>query len=136
MTSSTVEPGQQLHDFYQRYLDLVSSYDFDRLDECIHDIVNFNGMSIARDDLIAGFRGNIAAVPDLSWKVEDLLIDGNRIAVRFTMAGTPVQEWLGLKPNGARVTFAEMAFYEVEEGRFKTIRSLMDMDSLRAQLLP
>ena len=129
-----MEQHPELRDFYQRYLGLVNSYDFDRLDDYIHDTVNFNGTSITRDDLLFGFRGHIAAVPDLSWKIDELLVDGSKIAARIIITGTPVREWLGLSPTGATVTFAETAFYEVEEGRFRSIRNLMDMDSLRAQL--
>jgi predicted ester cyclase len=52
------------------------------------------------------------------------------------MNGTVVArgEWNGLAPTGASVQFAETAFYQVVDGRFKVMSYLMDADTLRQQL--
>ena len=126
---------QELRDFYRLYLEMVNSHEFARIGEFFHDTIDFNGTSLTRDDMAAWMRGNIAAVPDLWLTADEPVVEGSRLAVRIIISGTPEQEWLGLAPNGATVTFSETAFYEVEEGRFRSIRNLMDMDSLRAQLL-
>ncbi len=126
--------GEELRDFYRRYVDLANRRDFDRMDEFAHDEVIVNGHPVRRDDMVTEFRRHTAAVPDLSWKIEDLVVDGDRVAARLTDTGTPVREWNGLAPTGATVSIAETAFYRVEDGRFKVMWYLMDADGLRRQL--
>lgn len=126
--------AEELRDFYRRYIDLANNRDFDRMDEFAHDEVIMNGTPVARDDMVAEFRRHTTAVPDLTWEIKELLVDGGHVAARLVDTGTPEQEWNGLAPTGATVTFAETAFYEVEDGRFKHMWYLMDAAALRAQL--
>jgi predicted ester cyclase len=124
----------ELRNFYLRYVDLANNRDFDRMDEFAHDEVIMNGTPVARDDMVAAFRGHIDAVPDLSWEIQDLVVDGDRVAARLIDTGTPAREWNGLAPTGASVSFAETAFYQVQDGRFKVMWYMMDVDTLRQQL--
>ncbi|MFC5814072.1 ester cyclase [Nonomuraea harbinensis] len=63
-----------------------------------------------------------------------MVVDGDRVAARLVDTGTPVKEGNGLAPTGASVSFAETAFYRVEDGRFKSMWYLMDADTVRRQL--
>ncbi|MET8092223.1 ester cyclase [Micromonospora sp. NPDC005220] len=56
------------------------------------------------------------------------------MAARLIDTGTPIAQWNGLAPTGASVKFAETAFYEVQDGRFKNMWYLMDADTVRRQL--
>ncbi|MDW3844992.1 ester cyclase [Micromonospora sp. BRA006-A] len=47
---------------------------------------------------------------------------------------SPVKEWNGLTPTGKSVAFTEIAFYRVQDGKFKFMSYLMDADSVRRQL--
>lgn len=124
----------ELRDFYRRYIELANNRDFDRMAEFAHDEVIMNGTPVSRDDMVAEFHRHTDAVPDLSWEVQELLVDGTHVAARLVDTGTPVAEWNGLAPTGATVTFAETAFYEVVDGRFKHMWYLMDGVALQAQL--
>lgn len=126
--------SSELRDFYLRYVDLANKRDFDRMDEFVHDEVIVNGTPVARADMVAEFRRHTDAVPDLAWEIQDLVIEGDRIAARLLDTGTPVAEWNGLAPTGAAVSFFETAFYQVRDGRFATMWYLMDADTLRRQL--
>lgn len=125
---------EELRDFYLRYIDLANKREFDRMEEFAHDEVIMNGSPVARDDMVHEFHRHTDAVPDLHWEVQDLLVDGDRIAARLIDTGTPISEWNGLAPTGASVSFAETAFYQVENGRFKVMWYLMDADTVRQQL--
>lgn len=126
--------AEELRSFYLSYIDLANNRDFDRMDEFAHDEVIMNGVPVARDDVVAALRGHVAAVPDFLWEVQDLVVDGDRVAARLIDTGTPVLEWNGLAPTGASVSFTETAFYQVEDGRFKVMWYMMDVDALRQQL--
>ena len=102
--------------------------------ELLHDEVYLGTTPVPRDAIITEFRKHTDAVPDIHWEVQDIVIDGGRIAVRALDTGTPVTEWNGLAPSGQSVAIAETAFYEVVDGRFKRMWYLMDVDSLRTQL--
>src|SRR5688572_28938416 len=45
------------------------------------------------------------AFPDLHVDVEDVLVDGDRSAVRFTFSGTHERPYIGFEPTGKRVLF-------------------------------
>ena len=125
---------QALHDFYLRYVDLLNARDFERLHEFVHDEVTQNGAPGTRDDMAAALREHTQAIPDLVWDVQELVIEGNRIAARLRDTGTPEKEWFGLAPTGASVTFDECAFYEVRDGRLAHTWYMMDAEAVRQQL--
>jgi predicted ester cyclase len=125
---------EELRDFYLRYADVCNARAFDRLEEFVHDEVTLNGVPSTRADVTASLRAHTQAIPDLVWEIQDLVIEGNRIAARLRDTGTPQQEWFGLTPTGATVTFDECAFYEVVDGRFAHTWYLMDAAGVRRQL--
>lgn len=43
------------------------------------------------------------AFPDLSIAVEDVMVEGDRVAARVTMRGTHRGEFQGIEPTGKRV---------------------------------
>ena len=78
--------------------------------------------------------GHLAAVKDFVWRLDDLVIEGDRVAARLTDTGTPVTEWLGLQPTGNAVEFTEYAFYHFRDGRFENMWYLLDAQAIQAQL--
>ena len=63
---------------------------------------------------VAAFR---RAFPDLTWTVEDVVAEGDRVALRLTLHGTHRGEFRGIATNGRRVTMQEMVFWRVTNGR-------------------
>lgn len=124
----------ELRNFFQRYIDALNSHEFQRMTEFIHDNPVMNGHPVTRDDVIAALEGHTDAVPDFTWRVEDLAIDGDRVAARLFNKGTPAKEWLGAPPTGATVEFAEYAFHKVRDGRFHEMNYLIDAQAVERQL--
>ena len=124
----------ELRDFYLRYVALANDRQFERMADFAHEEVVVNGTRVRMSDMVAEFHRHVEAVPDLHWQIEDLVVEGDRIAARLTDTGTPVREWNGLAPTGATVTFTETAFYTVRDGRFAVMQYLMDTDAVRRQL--
>ena len=48
---------------------------------------------------------------DVQWKLEEMIAEENRVAVRWTLTGTHDGEFLGLKPTGTKVKTSVMNFY-------------------------
>ncbi|MGW0434686.1 ester cyclase [Micromonospora sp. NPDC003197] len=135
--TETISSGmstEELRDFYLRYVDLANKREFDRMVDFAHEEVIMNGTPVKMADMVAEFYKHIDAVPDLHWELQDLVVEGDQVAARLIDTGTPVQEWNGLTPTGASVSITETAFYRVENGRFKYMSYLMDIDTARRQL--
>lgn len=57
------------------------------------------------------------AFPDLNVTIEELIAEGNRVAVRVTMRGTFKGELMGISPTGRKLTFPEAVFIRFENGK-------------------
>ncbi|WP_247706256.1 ester cyclase [Streptomyces liliiviolaceus] len=126
----------ELRAFFQRYIDALNAHEFHRMTEFVHDDVLMNGRPVTRDDVIAAQTEHTDAVPDFTWRVEDLAIDGDQVAARLFNRGTPAKEWFGVHPTGATVEYAEFAFHKVRDGKFYEMNYLMDAQAVRQQLTP
>ncbi|MEV5810431.1 ester cyclase [Streptomyces parvulus] len=124
----------ELRGFFQRYIDALNAREFDRMPEFIHDEVVMNGSPVKRDDVIADQKGHVDAVPDFAWRVEDVAIEGEKVAARLFNKGTPAKEWFGVSPTGVTVEYAEFAFYRIREGRFYEMNYLIDAKAVQDQL--
>ena len=55
--------------------------------------------------------------PDLRLEVEDLVEDGNRVAVRWSVKATHGGHGLGVAPTGQPVSFRGMTWMELDNGQ-------------------
>lgn len=120
--------------FYLRYIDALNARQFERLPEFMHDDVTLNGQATRRDAIVESLHALVAAMPDFVWHLQDLIIEGDRVAARLVDEGTPEKEWLGLAPTGAKVEFAECAFYELRVGRFADLWNQFDAGAVQRHL--
>ncbi|MDT2006755.1 ester cyclase [Rhodococcus opacus] len=87
-----------------------------------------------RDSYLAIVHANSEAFPDLKWTVEDMVSEGDTVAVRYTMNGTQEGVFAGVQPTGRAVTAQSMAFYKLENGRIIEERAQLDMLTLMQQM--
>ncbi len=78
--------------------------------------------------------GYLAAFPDAQIAVEDLIAEGNRVAVRATVRGTHQGTFLGVAPTGRQVTLEAITIYRVEAGKIVEDWTLADIPGLLQQL--
>jgi predicted ester cyclase len=126
----------EMREFFRRYADALNARDFDFIASLIHDEIISAGESYTRDRVIEGLREHINAVPNLFWHLEEVIVEGDRIAARSRNTGTPEREWFGLIPSGASVDYAEFCFYKLRDGRFAEMSYLMDITTIARQLDP
>jgi predicted ester cyclase len=69
---------------------------------------------------VEGFKSRTramhAAIKDIEVTVEDLLVDGDRIAWRWTLTGVHHGPFLGVAPTGKRVTLTGINIQRVANG--------------------
>lgn len=64
--------------------------------------------------LVANIRG---ALPDTHIKIDDILVDGDRVAVRITLQGTHTGQGLGVPPTGRKVSIQGIIIVRLVDGR-------------------
>jgi len=86
----------------------------------------------------AGMAAQIAlfrqAMPDYQVTHEDVLVDGDRVAVRNTVSGTHQGAFMGHQPTGRRVEMRTMDVHQVRDGHIVVTWHLEDFAGLMAQL--
>ena len=61
---------------------------------------------LTRDQLTEIFKGMGAAVPDLSWEIKDIQVQGDQIVVRGRATGTPGAGFLGRQADRQKLRHA------------------------------
>ncbi len=124
----------EIRDMYSHYSSALNARRLEELDDLIGARVVLNGLPVPRAAVISAISHNLDAVPDMRWELDEMLIDGDRVAVRATNTGTPVKKWLGVEPSGARFEIAEIAIYKIDKGRFVEMTFAQDSTNLLRQL--
>jgi steroid delta-isomerase-like uncharacterized protein len=66
------------------------------------------------------------AFPDLRFTVEDLVAEGDKIVVRWTLHGTHLGEYQGRPPTGKTMTITGVSIFRIAEGKIQEIHVSMD----------
>ena len=82
-------------------------------------------------DLIEAYR---RAFPDLTFTVEDLVAEGDRVVARYSGQGTQRGELMGISPTGKHVTLTGIAVRRFVNGRIDETREEYDALGLLYQL--
>jgi predicted ester cyclase len=73
-------------------------------------------------------NGLRAGFPDIHFTIEDLIADGDRVALRWKWEGTHQNSFRGFEPTGKRVTNTALAIYELRAE--KVVRAWLQTDRL------
>lgn len=74
------------------------------------------------------------AFPDLSFEIEEIFSNGDRVAHRWTLRSTHEGEIMGIGPTGRRVEVAGIEINRVERGKVAESWAVSDAAGLEAQL--
>jgi len=65
--------------------------------------------------IIGMMRGGF---PDIQWTVEEMVIEGDKVAARFTMRGTHQGTFFGFPPTGKKIAVQAINIYRLSDGQF------------------
>ncbi len=82
-------------------------------------------------DVLNMMRG---AMPDVKWTVEEIIAEGDKVMVRFTMNGTQTQPFMGMPATCKPIKVTAMNIYELKDGRIIREHGLPDLFSMLIQL--
>ena len=131
---SSAENRRLMERFYE---EVMSRGNLAFIDEyCSPDYVDHD------DDLAApgreGLRQHVAMIrrglPDTQVTVEDMVADGDKVAVRTTARGTHMGEFMGVSPTGKQITISGMDITRFAEGKIVEHWGLVDAMAMMQQL--
>lgn len=79
-------------------------------------------------------RQYLAAIPDAHLEIDDLLVDGDTVATRWTLTGTHQGDLMGISPTGNDIHVSGMTLDSIEEGNLVESWVLLSLFSLLHQL--
>jgi predicted ester cyclase len=126
--------GADLSNRYRGYIDCLNRQDWAHLGDYVADEVQRNGAKLG----LAGYRtmleGDFAAIPDLIFKIDFIVVEPPHVAARLVFDCTPKGELFGLSVNGKRVSFTENVFYRFTNEKIETVWSVIDKAAIAGQL--
>jgi steroid delta-isomerase-like uncharacterized protein len=108
--------------------------DFAVAADLVHPSYELEGIGRGPEAVKSNIAAYRAAFPDLEWTIEQMVAEGEWVAVRLTMRGTHLGSLSGVPPTGKRVAMKEMVFFRVAGGQLRAIWSVGDALGLRVQL--
>lgn len=86
------------------------------------------------DAIKAFVRGFRSAFPDMVFTIDDMIAEGDKVAVRLKGVGTHLGVLGELSPTGRRVTVLGAAIHRISQGRIAETFAYVDRMGLRQQL--
>jgi len=120
----------------RRYFDAFNRADFSRLDQIVTADYGDRlegqtpGIHVVRSYL----QGLKASFPDFTWTIEQIVAEGDRVAVMNRVSGTQLHDFGGLKASGNRVDFRAFQIYRIEGGKLAEHWEVADFATFQSQL--
>jgi steroid delta-isomerase-like uncharacterized protein len=81
------------------------------------DFVGHTWPDSARDGLKRAMERVSKGLADAAFAIDDMIGEGDRVAVRLTASATQVGEFMGMPGNGKRYTIGEIHIFRVRDGQ-------------------
>jgi steroid delta-isomerase-like uncharacterized protein len=122
----------------RRYQEASNANDLGALDALVaRDVVSHNptpGLPPGLEGGKLAHRATLAAFPDLHYHIEDLVAEGDRVALRFTLHCTHQGEFMGLAPTGKEITLSGISIFRLADGKIVEHWAVQDGLALMIQL--
>ncbi len=82
-------------------------------------------------EVVSIFRSGI---PDLKVVIEDMIAEGDKVVVRYTLEGTHDGELFGVPPTGRRLSIKSISIERVSEGKIREHWRITDTLDMMQQL--
>ncbi len=118
--------------------DVLNQGRFDRMNDLV--LENFieldplPGQQQGREGLKAVLMQFRSAFPDIRWRIEEMVSEGEKVVTRFTWNGTHRDTFLGIPATGRHVEVKGVVIDRLEAGKMADSRILMDTLGLLQQL--
>jgi predicted ester cyclase len=74
------------------------------------------------------------AFPDFHFKLEDMIVQGNKVVLRIPFTGTHLGKFQGLEPTGKKISVTETLILRIENGKVAEMWEDYDEYGMKIQL--
>ena len=123
--------------FVKRLVNAYNQRSLDEFDSLLTDdvvLVRDEEKAHGRDEFKAVLRRLQRAFPDIQYRIDDVIVAGDRIALRWEARGTHRDDYLGVPATGRPVSYTGVTIYELRDGRIARIWVAADLLSLLRRL--
>jgi steroid delta-isomerase-like uncharacterized protein len=123
--------------FVKRLVEAYNKRSVDEFDKLLtEDVVMVRDEEKAhgREEFKAVLGRVLKAFPDIQYKIEDTIITGDKIVLRWQGKGTHKGEYLGVAATGRPVSYGGITLYEMKGDRIAKVFVAADLLSLLRRL--
>jgi steroid delta-isomerase-like uncharacterized protein len=140
MASSSSSAQEQNKQVVRQYIEAFNRQDIERMGQLVVSSTNqsfhFPGMPTSMDwtrakQLYASFW---SAFPDLTAKIEEIVAEGDKVAIRVINTGTHKGEFQGIPQTNKKVSFGGRDFVTLRDGKIAEQWAGTDMMELMQQI--
>jgi C-1 hydroxylase len=135
MMSNIAEPAENKA-LFRRFVDCWNRRDTEGMRRCWSPDLVHHGRTgeMRRDHIQAVMAGFMRAFPDLSFRIEQLVAEGDIVAARMTATATHLEDFAGVRATGKKIQVSVMGQVRIEDGRIAEHWNVMDELHLMRQL--
>ena len=86
------------------------------------------------EQIIQGVPTFFTAFPDIHATIEDMLAEGDRVAIRVIWRGTHKGDFMGIAPTGNKIEMTNTAIFRIADGKWAETWATTDDLRLMQQL--
>ncbi|KAF3127806.1 hypothetical protein TWF703_009854 [Orbilia oligospora] len=128
-----------LKESYKTYIQAINDRNWALVISLVHPTVIWNQKPYPAEKYVTLMTRAIDPAPDLKFHIDILVADDagdeQMVSARLLIKGTPEKEFLGFRPTGKSVEFVEHVFYRFVEGKIKEVKTVIDIEGLRDQMV-
>jgi steroid delta-isomerase-like uncharacterized protein len=106
--------------------------------ELLKDLISENYTGIGGKKGPAAFEQPVAelikAFPDIQWKIEELISEGDKVVIKWKVEGTHTEQFQYIPATGKTVSSGGMGIYELKDGKVVSTQVLTDRVGFLQQL--
>ena len=129
---------EEITAFFDRWNDAIARHDAAGVAACHAEDCVFEGPWAGtvrgREDIEEVYRSVYAAFPDMTTHVDELLIDGDRVAQAVTNVGTDIGGFMGLPPTGKQFRIPMVLLCTLKDQQIVSERRIYDFTGMLVQI--
>jgi steroid delta-isomerase-like uncharacterized protein len=87
-----------------------------------------------REAMLGAIQRTSKGLSDVEMRIEDVIGEGDLVAVRLTSSATQTGEFMGMPPSGNRYTIPEIHIFRIRDGQVSEHWHQLDMLGMQRQL--
>jgi steroid delta-isomerase-like uncharacterized protein len=114
----------RMNELVRKVVDAYNNHKVEDFDELLTDdcVIVRNGVEARGRDAVKAVVGRLfRALPDVHYEIDDVVMSGDKLALRWRGRGTSRGDYFGVPANGQELLSEGITLYELREGRVARI---------------